>query len=541
MVTRRTMTRKEILAEIERNISFEGDCHVWHGRMNFYRKPIVPSDLNTRVDVLRHLWNNHNERLHHTDKLSRSCQNERCVNVLHLFIKMQKKDPRYSTPDDEILSKLQSLVTVQGNCQLWNGNVRGKRLVYNRLVNGKRRNLDVQQFIHNLRGEKIAEGHILTTSCPHTNCIAASHLVSRKKEPDWDKIWDRMLSNTVKKAPPLQQSPHLSGDCLIWTASTMGSYGQSRFMGKTMSAHRAAYLVKTEGAVIPTHIDGVVTQLRHLCGRPLCIAPGHVKVGTILENAADKNTHGTHSRGENNLRAKISEETATKIKLSKFSKGEPGYATQEERAKRYGVTKSRVNSIDSGASWSHIKGRGGTTSSNENKKHRARQRRTYAAAQAREWTDAEYLEAGEILYAQMTKSETSKIFDVDGECWNYTGYIPKEAWYGYGVSRIMGKQRGAHTMSCEIKERRSIKKGEQTLHLCGNNYCIAPHHLTFGSPRENALTNVRNGSGTAKLDANKVRKIRDLTYSLKELALEFKVHPATIGKVRSGRTWSHIT
>ena len=196
-----------------------------------------------------------------------------------------------------------------------------------------------------------------------------------------------------------------------------------------------------------------------------------------------------------------------------------------------------VQSIDGGAAWGHIKSCDGTIVDAE--KLREKKRARYAIAQARKWSDSDYTKAAEQLYAQIVKSETSKIFDVDGDCWNYTGYFPPGT-DGYGRAKIMGRQKASHVMSCEIKERRSIKKGEHTIHKCGNTKCISPHHLFFGSPRENSLTSVRNGSKVTKLDEDKVRKIRDLSISKSELALAFNVSEDTIRSVREGRTWTHV-
>ena len=49
-----------------------------------------------------------------------------------------------------------------------------------------------------------------------------------------------------------------------------------------------------------------------------------------------------------------------------------------------------------------------------------------------------------------------------------------------------------------------------------------------------------SGSKVAKLDEDKVRKIRDLSLSKKELADEFDVSEDTIRNVRDGRTWTHV-
>ncbi|CAM9104229.1 unnamed protein product [Hapterophycus canaliculatus] len=277
MATRKTKTKAEIQSEIQRNISVERDCHVWHGSTN-HRWHILQQFVDgkkTMLRVRRYLWNNHNETLRVADVLSTSCKNERYVNVFHMFIKMRKQDPRYSTPDAEILPNLEKLVTTEGDCRLWKGKCHGgdgkfKRPIGQKYVNGGQRDFDIQRYIWNLTHETITGHNILTTSCSRTNCISASHLVMLPKaeEPNWDKIWASMLLKTVPKAPPVHSAHLLQGDCLIWTASKIGPYGQQSIKGKNMAAHRASYLVKTKGAVIPTHLNGVKAEIRHLCGRP---------------------------------------------------------------------------------------------------------------------------------------------------------------------------------------------------------------------------------------------------------------------------------
>ncbi|CAN0434564.1 unnamed protein product, partial [Pylaiella littoralis] len=73
----------------------------------------------------------------------------------------------------------------------------------------------------------------------------------------------------------------------------------------------------------------------------------------------------------------------------------------------------------------------------------------------------------------------------------FTGYIHTN---GYGRIRIMGKQRSAHVMSCEIATKRAIEPGEVTRHLCGKNLCIAPHYLQVGDPSANGLDCLKHGS-----------------------------------------------
>lgn len=424
--------------------------------------------------------------------------------------------------DAEILSKIEERVTTEGHCKIWGGAMR----------DGLPRlgDIYIRRFLWNLTHDEIDRKHIIKTTCTTQNCVNKDHLtvVPLTTPPDWDEVWGRM----VKKTKKLETEEW--GTCLIWTASKRGRYGCTKVKGKNMSAHRASYLVKTKGAEIPTEINGKVVQIRHICGNELCVAQDHIEIGTILENHADKMIHGTGIKGEKNKMAKITEETASKIKKSRFDQGDPSYESQQKRADRFGVTRGLVNSIDRGMSWAHLEDRHGNTSTTNirNMKNRERNKK----AQALKWDEDKFRRAGEILYKKISKSQTSKKYDVEGECWNFTGATQNN----YGVTNVLGKRKHAHVMSCEIKEKRHIVRGERTRHLCGNPICIAPHHLAFGSSRENSLDSVKNGVKSAKLDEQKVRKIRDSTFSNSDLAKKFDVSTQTIRAARNGKSWTHI-
>lgn len=131
-------------------------------------------------------------------------------------------------------------------------------------------------------------------------------------------------------------------DCWLWTATRIQQgYGHFYIAGRLDLAHRVAY----ELTIGP--IPAGLCVLHH-CDNPPCVNPAHLWLGTKADNMADCRAKGRRPdvRGENNSRAKLTEENVREIR-------------QDDRvgwiiAAKYGVSFNTINHIRSRRTWAHI-------------------------------------------------------------------------------------------------------------------------------------------------------------------------------------------
>lgn len=78
-------------------------------------------------------------------------------------------------------------------------------------------------------------------------------------------------------------------------------------------------------------------------------------------------------------------------------------------------------------------------------------------------------------------------------------------------------------------------------HLDGNPAHNVPQNLAWGTSSENSLDRHRHGTIRAKLNAEKVKALRDAdTRHLRDLAKEYGITIGYARAVRSERTWKHL-
>lgn len=125
----------------------------------------------------------------------------------------------------------------------------------------------------------------------------------------------------------------------------------------------------------------------------------------------------------------------------------------------------------------------------------------------------------------------------DGACWIWTG----------NRNGKYGKYRGirAHRLAYELVNG-EIPESLLIRHTCDNPLCCNPRHLLPGTSQDNTNDAIERNRfakgerhGNTKLTAAQVDEIRRNPdgKSGRELAFQFRVSPATISYIRSGRSW----
>lgn len=154
------------------------------------------------------------------------------------------------------------------------------------------------------------------------------------------------------------------GECLVWTGSTDGRYGQFYWQGRMWKAHRAAWFM-TNGD-IPEGL-GVL----HKCDNTKCVRVSHLFLGTQSENLKDCIAKGRHwtqlyperirrgadsfpclhperlARGERHGIAKLTEKDVRAIRKLKLP--------SRKIASLYKVGQTTVLEILNGKRWIHVK------------------------------------------------------------------------------------------------------------------------------------------------------------------------------------------
>lgn len=131
------------------------------------------------------------------------------------------------------------------------------------------------------------------------------------------------------------------------------------------------------------------------------------------------------------------------------------------------------------------------------------------------------------------------------ECWLWVGAINSS---GYGNFNMNGRIQGAHRVAWQLKHG-TIPDALHVLHHCDNRRCVNVSHMMLGTNADNVQDKINKGrqagavgekNTNAKLDAGKVRKIRESSATTKQLASVYGVSNGAIWRARTMRTWRHV-
>lgn len=130
------------------------------------------------------------------------------------------------------------------------------------------------------------------------------------------------------------------------------------------------------------------------------------------------------------------------------------------------------------------------------------------------------------------------------ECWYYHGTVTSN---GYGQFVAIGIRWTAHrfsyTLACG-----HVPPDLVIRHKCDNKRCVNPFHLETGTNADNVRdrdirqrTARGTKNGSAKLSEEEVLMIVHDGDSYVAIAKKYGVHPDTIGRIKSGEGWNHVT
>lgn len=164
----------------------------------------------------------------------------------------------------------------------------------------------------------------------------------------WRKHGDPHAGMTSPGAPRrfIEETalPFRGDDCLTWPfARYYNGYGVVRVGGHNHVASR--YICTLVHGDAPQGFEAA-----HSCGNGNlgCINPRHLSWKSPIDNAADREQHGTQPRGEKVPGSKLSEWQVKKIRSM------AGSHTQQSIADAFGVSRRTVGFILKGETWKHV-------------------------------------------------------------------------------------------------------------------------------------------------------------------------------------------
>lgn len=131
--------------------------------------------------------------------------------------------------------------------------------------------------------------------------------------------------------------------CWMWQGKTTRfGYGRLKIKGRMCMAHRLSYELFRG-----THPGSLFVC--HSCDNPGCLYPMHFFLGTCKDNLHDAATKGRMSKGEEHVKAKLTDQQVKDIS-TRYSQGESSMSLSIE----YGVAQPTIRCIVNRTTWKHV-------------------------------------------------------------------------------------------------------------------------------------------------------------------------------------------
>lgn len=151
---------------------------------------------------------------------------------------------------------------------------------------------------------------------------------------------------TTKEVARFLDKVRITKHCWLWIKPSLKrGYGGFNLNGRMIQAHRFSYELFV-GPIDP----GKQILHRRECGKPNCVNPHHLYMGTNDDNMRDLNTWGNPAIGERNGNSKLSENDILNIRKIHKNK-RCGY---KETAELFGVHPVHIGLIVRGLLWKHL-------------------------------------------------------------------------------------------------------------------------------------------------------------------------------------------
>lgn len=235
--------------------------------------------------------------------------------------------------NEEALSRVQvdgpRLPHMQSQCWTYGG--RAKPVV----ING----MNAARFFYLLRtGRAVHRSTPITLRCGFAGCVNPQHMREGRADLAERFSWYVDKNGSI---PPHRLS---LGQCWLYTGYTdAAGYGSFWLNGRMHPAHRVSLFIHRG--------DWPPECALHACDNRRCVRPSHLFEGDQKANAADREAKGRgvipRRCGAKHPFAALTEVQVRDIRSALASNTE----SQSSIARRFGVTRSAINSIKNGYTW----------------------------------------------------------------------------------------------------------------------------------------------------------------------------------------------